>query len=492
MSLVSAGIRQRASGGLGPLCLAFAALLLLLAADALATPPPQVVASDRPLHSLLSGIMRGIAEPVLLIDRAAATADPVLSQTGLRHLAEADLIVWGGPELEPFLAEPLSVLDGRAEIVEVLASESLKVLPARHNERLRDPFFWLDSRNMLILLDAIAGRLIEMDPDRATLYRRNWQAMAVSLGDIDRTLEFGYRDVSGVPVFFYHDTHQYFQQAYAMHVAGSVAVVGDEGPDQAERLLQVRAQIGQADKTCVFSEKALEEPHLELLLAGTGISAVELDSFGVSLTPGPDLYLQLMRHNFALISGCVREARPRLADAEQDDYPVPDVRLFPERVKPRYAMLDQHGRTVTNDDFRGRFQLINFGYTYCPDICPTSLGIISMTMGLLRDEADEVQPIFITVDPERDTPQKLAEYVHYFHPDLLALSASPLATKRIAELFKARYEKVPTEDGDPRRYTMDHTASLYLLGRDGEFITKFAHGLPAREVAGRIRDFIAK
>jgi protein SCO1/2 len=166
------------------------------------------------------------------------------------------------------------------------------------------------------------------------------------------------------------------------------------------------------------------------------------------------------------------------------------VRRFPERITPRYLMMDQFGRSVSNRDFDGRVQLINFGYTYCPDVCPTSLAVMSQTMKLLDEDADQVQPIFITVDPERDRPEILKEYLAYFDERLIGLSASPEVTKRTAELFKARYHRVPAEGADPRRYTMDHTASLYLLGRKGEYLTKFAHGLPAQEVAERIRDYL--
>jgi protein SCO1/2 len=115
---------------------------------------------------------------------------------------------------------------------------------------------------------------------------------------------------------------------------------------------------------------------------------------------------------------------------------------------------------------------------------------MSKALRLLGDEADEIQPIFITVDPQRDTPEVLAGYVTYFHPRMLGLSTNPKATRRIAELFRARYEMVPSTGGDPERYSMDHSASLFLLGRNGEFITKFAHGLPATEVADRLRAYL--
>jgi len=464
--------------------------LLLLSGGVLAAPAPKVVVSSRPLHSITAGLMQAVAEPLLVIDEPVAPWDYEPTAADRAELAGADIVIWSGTELEPAFARLLDGKGANALVFEVLASDALKVLPAADSEDRRDPFFWLDSRNMLIVLDGIARLLVEADPERAPVYERNWQRMAASIGEVDRTLEFGYRDVSGVPVFFYHDSHRYFQQAYAMHVAGSVMPAGAGQTVDAGRLLEVRGRMSQAGRTCLFTEKGIDEPHLATILAGTQIEPVELDSFGVGLDPGPDLYVKLMRGNFATIAACIRETRPLTAGPVAPDPDVPDVRNFPDRITPRYLMRDQYGRTVSNRDFGGRFQLINFGYTYCPDVCPTSLAIMSQTMTLLGDDAVRVQPIFITVDPERDRPEVLKEYLAYFDDSMLGLSASPEVTKRTAELFKARFERVPAEDGDPRRYTMDHTASLYLLGRRGEYITKFAHGLPAREVSARIREFM--
>lgn len=464
--------------------------LLLLPVVAAAAEPPDVVTSIRPLHSLVAGIMQGVAEPRLLIDGAALPWAYRPDADEKAALARADLVVWSGVELEPglaaVLAEPGAEVQGR--VIDVLSDDILKVLPARHDDRLRDPFYWLDTRNMLMLLDVIAQHLAEIDAGRADLYRRNWQRMNIKLGELDRNLEFGYREVSGLPVYFYHDTHQYFQQAYAMHAAGHVAVFDEQQAPDTGHILEMRSNLVAADRTCFFTERGMQEPRLDLLLMNTDIQPVELDSLGMGLSPGPDLYLALMKENFAAIAACVKGHRPEpVADPVADAVLVPDVRNFPPQIQPRYAMSDSQGRLVTAEDFQGRLQVIYFGYTFCPDICPTSLAVLSQALRLLGDDAAaDVQPIFITVDPARDKPELLAEYVKYFHPRMIGLSASPEVTKRTAELFRARYEFVPSDSGDPDRYSMDHTASLYLLGRDGEFITKFAHGLTARDVADRL------
>ncbi len=470
--------------------MALACLLpaLMVVPAAAASEAPRVVVSIKPLHSLLAGLMQGVAEPLLLIDGDTPPWDYSPDAEQLRAIDDADAVIWSGPELEPGLAAALASSGTRGRVFEVLASADIKVLPARHDEQQRDPFYWLDSRNMLILLDGFGQLLSDIDPDHAPAYERNWRRMTEALSSIDRVMEFGYRDVSGAPVFFYHDTHQYFEQAYAMHVAGSVVRVdGGESADTAQ-LLETHRSILATGAACLFTEKGLDEPHLGLLLEGGDVTVVELDSLGVGLEPGPDLYIDLMRNNFAAISQCVRSLKPDNADAA--GFEAPDVSRSPDRLRPRYLMRDQYGRAVSEDDFRGQLQLIYFGYTFCPDICPTSLTVMSQALRMLGDEAEQVQPIFITVDPQRDTPEVLAGYVTYFHPRMLGLSTGPEATRRIAELFRARYEMVPSQSADPERYSMDHTASLFLLGRNGEFITKFAHGLPAAAVADRLRAYL--
>jgi len=467
-------------------CCTATLLWLLLATGVSASQAPAVVVSIKPLHSLFAGLMRGVGEPRLLMDGSTPPWRYQPDSVQRDAIDAADIMIWSGVELETGLADAIGSRGQDRITFAVLDSDILKVLPARHDEGSRDPMYWLDSRNMLLLLDAFALMLIEADPDRATAYERNWQRMIESLSELDRVMEYGYRDVSGVAVFFYHDTHQYFAQAYAMHMAGAASRIGTAGAGGAAQLLEARTALRAAGPSCLFTETGLDEPHLDLLRADQPLTVVELDSFGAELSAGPDLYVDLMRANYAAISGCVRSLKPGSAGSNVA-LTGPDVSRSPDRLTPRYLMMDQYGRSVSNHDFRGKLQLIYFGYTFCPDICPTSLAVMAQALSLIGEDAEQVQPIFITVDPQRDTPELLAGYVTYFHPRMLGLSASPEATRRIAELFRARYELVPAEDGDPRRYTVDHTSSLFVLGRNGEFLTKFAHGMPARDIAERLR-----
>lgn len=159
-------------------------------------------------------------------------------------------------------------------------------------------------------------------------------------------------------------------------------------------------------------------------------------------------------------------------------------------INPRYLLQDPNGRSVTSDDFRGRFQLIAFGYTYCPDICPTTLVEMAEILKQLGDDAARVQPIFISVDPERDTRKVLKTYTEFFDSRILGLTASPALVRRAADNFKIRYAKVREPGTPPDRYTVDHSAGMILLGPDGTFIKKFAFAMPVTNITEQIRNFI--
>jgi protein SCO1 len=159
-------------------------------------------------------------------------------------------------------------------------------------------------------------------------------------------------------------------------------------------------------------------------------------------------------------------------------------------IIPRYLLQDPNGRSVTSEDFRGRFQLISFGYTYCPDICPTTLVEMAEILKQLGDSAVHVQPIFISVDPERDTGKILKTYTEFFDPRILGLTASPALVRRAADNLKIRYAKVREPGTPPDRYAVDHSAGMILLGPDGAFIKKFGFAMPVTNITEQIQNFI--
>jgi protein SCO1/2 len=133
-----------------------------------------------------------------------------------------------------------------------------------------------------------------------------------------------------------------------------------------------------------------------------------------------------------------------------------------------FALTDHTGKRRTDADFRGKLLVIYFGYTYCPDICPTDLMAIASALDLLGTPGEAVQPIFITLDPERDTVERLADYVAAFHPRLVGLTGVPDQIRKVATAFKAYYVRV--ESAGSKDYVIDHTAFIYLVEKDGRYL----------------------
>jgi protein SCO1/2 len=135
-----------------------------------------------------------------------------------------------------------------------------------------------------------------------------------------------------------------------------------------------------------------------------------------------------------------------------------------------FELVDQNGRTVTERDLKGRPFLVFFGFTRCPDICPTTLFEVSEIMRALGKDAERVGALFITVDPERDTPAALKDYLSSFDPHLAGLTGEPAAVAAVAKAYRVYFKKVPLDQGG---YTMDHTAIVYLMDKDGRFVSPF-------------------
>ncbi len=160
---------------------------------------------------------------------------------------------------------------------------------------------------------------------------------------------------------------------------------------------------------------------------------------------------------------------------------------MPVDIAPRYLLMNPQGRAVTHEDFRGRFQLITFGFVSCPDVCPTTLLEFRHVLEFLGERAARLQAVFVTIDPERDTPAVLREYTAAFDSRILGLTGSPELVRRAADTFRVQYEKVREPGAPPDRYTMNHTAGMFLLDTRGQFLAKFPYAMPAREIAARIR-----
>jgi protein SCO1/2 len=142
----------------------------------------------------------------------------------------------------------------------------------------------------------------------------------------------------------------------------------------------------------------------------------------------------------------------------------------PAAIGGPFQLTDQAGQTVTDQNLKGRPTLIFFGFTHCPDVCPTSLFEISEVLRAMGKDADKVNAWFVSVDPERDTAVAMKDYLSSFDPHLKGLTGNPEAVAKVISAYRVYARKVPLKDGD---YTMDHTALVYLMDRDGHFVAPF-------------------
>jgi protein SCO1/2 len=162
------------------------------------------------------------------------------------------------------------------------------------------------------------------------------------------------------------------------------------------------------------------------------------------------------------------------------------MRDSPPAIGGPFTLVDQNGQIVTEATFKGKPTVIYFGYTYCPDVCPTALLLLENAIEKLGPGADKkINAVFITVDPERDTPKLMKDYVGNFGENFYGLSGTPDQIAAAARAFRVYYQKVPSKDGAP--YLMDHSSIVYLLDRNGRFVTHFTHETKTETIAAALQ-----
>lgn len=160
---------------------------------------------------------------------------------------------------------------------------------------------------------------------------------------------------------------------------------------------------------------------------------------------------------------------------------------MPAAIGGPFKLTDQSGQTVTEKNLQGRPTLIFFGFTHCPDVCPTELFQISEILRAMGSDADRVNAYFVSVDPERDTGAVMKDYLSSFDPHLKGLTGDPAAVAKVISDYRVYARKVPLKDGD---YTMDHTALIYLMDRDGKFVSPFRLDRKPEEAAADLKKYL--
>jgi protein SCO1/2 len=156
-----------------------------------------------------------------------------------------------------------------------------------------------------------------------------------------------------------------------------------------------------------------------------------------------------------------------------------------------FSLVDQTGKTVTDKDFRGRYMLVFFGFTHCPDVCPAELQVMADALGQLGPKASKIVPVFISLDPERDRPEAVGAYVKNFGPNFVGLTGSPEAIAAAAKAYRVSFSKFEYKDSNGQSgYSIDHSTLLYLMDKNGEYITHFSYGTPAAKMAETLRRYL--
>jgi zinc transport system substrate-binding protein len=318
-------------------------ILALAAALTLPTPAqaevPGVVATIKPIHSLVAAVMGDLGTPTLIVKGGASPHTYSLKPSDAEALEAADLVFWTGHGLELFLEEALETLAVKAEVIQLAAVPAIELLPVReggafeaheheeeghageahehaeeghaeegheHEEHAgeTDMHFWLDPLNAKTLTTAIADALSVADPEHADAYAANARAYNEALDTLTAELDAALAEVKAKPFIVFHDAYQYFEKRFGLSIAGSITVTPDSMPG-AQRVGELRTRIEQVAASCVFAEPQFQPAIVAAIIEGTGAKPGELDPEGATLEEGPDLYPQLLRHLVKGLTDCL-------------------------------------------------------------------------------------------------------------------------------------------------------------------------------------------
>ena len=301
-------------------------LILFICPPVAAAQAPAVVVSIKPLHSLVSGVMQGVAEPALLIHGSQSPHTFSLAPSDVRLISRADLIVWVGEVLEAPLAKTIAANRKAAEVITFIDMEGIvragsreggaweahahhheephEKPPLHHDHAGEDPHLWLSPGNAGRLVDAVADALAGVDPDNAGVYRLNARALHERIDRLDAELMSGLGKVQEKPYIVFHDAYQLFEKHYGLNPAGSV-VINPERMPGARRIHDLRERLAESGVQCVFSEPQFEPGLVATITEGTQARSGLLDPIGADLEPGPDAWFQLMRNLATALVECL-------------------------------------------------------------------------------------------------------------------------------------------------------------------------------------------
>ena len=306
------------------LTIGFVAVLLNVSASW--AEAPRVVTDIPPVHSLVSRVMHGVGTPGLLVRTGASAHSHALRPSDAEILEQADLVIWIGPELTPWLEKPIGVLAGSADTVELLEAEGTKTLSFRESEAFEvaedddhdggehdehdhahdgvDPHAWLDPENATFWLELIGSKLAELDPENAEAYLLNAEQSKSEIKKLVSEIERDLIPVVGARFIVFHDAYQYFESRFGLSAAGAIAL-GDASDPGPARIAAVRELVWDANVKCILSEPLARDGLVQTVVDGSGARIATVDPAGAGLNHGPDLYLELLRSLTSELKDCM-------------------------------------------------------------------------------------------------------------------------------------------------------------------------------------------
>lgn len=283
---------------------------------------PGVVASVKPIHSLVAGVMEGVADPRLLVRGAASPHRFALRPSDARALSRADLVFWVGPNLETFLEGALATLAPDARVITLGNAPGLFILAARRggvwgeeraetaaaDHRNRDPHVWLDPRNARLIVGLVAKTLSDLDPENAQTYRANRDRLIGRIGGLDEEIAARLESVRRAPFLVFHDAYQYVEARYGLNALGALSGSPSRKPG-ARRLSELRRRLIDTKAACLFGEPQFETGLAQALIRGTSAELAVLDPLGAGVPAGPEAYFTIMRDLKDTLAECLARSR---------------------------------------------------------------------------------------------------------------------------------------------------------------------------------------
>ncbi|WP_055047695.1 zinc ABC transporter substrate-binding protein [Devosia sp. A16] len=288
---------------------------------------PSVVATIKPLHSLVAAVMGELGTPALIVKGASSPHSYSLKPSDAQALQSANLVFWTGHGLELFLEDSIETLAPKATIVELSKAPGIELLPPRetgtfehhdhgeeehgeadgheHGEE-QDLHFFLDPANAKMMVATIADSLVAADPDHADTYRANAARETADLDALIAETEASLAPIKDRPFVVFHDAYQYFEKRFGLNVAGSVTLSPEIAPG-ADRINEIRAKLKTLDAACVFAEPVFEPRIVNVLTEGTTAKQGVLDPEGANLDEGPGLYRQLIENLATSLKACLAQ-----------------------------------------------------------------------------------------------------------------------------------------------------------------------------------------